>query len=343
MKAAILKEPLNITLEDYPLRKLERNEVIVKVNYCGVCGTDKHIFEGNVSSSYPVIMGHEFAGEVIDKFNDDTNVQIGDFVAIDPNISCGYCKYCKSGKINHCENLIALGVTQNGGFAENVIVPVSQLYSVPKNFDLSLAAFAEPLSCCLHGIQKANIKYGDSVVIIGGGSIGLMMVQLAKLSGAFFVILVEPVEFKQKLGIELGADIALDPNDPQLYESILDYTNGGSDVVIECVGKRESVELSVNLVSKAGRVVIFGLSSKDEKISFTLQHLFRNEISIFNSYLNPFTFNTAVELIVAKKINVEPLITEQICLENCSDIFKSNGNAQNIKCQVITKNKEESC
>ncbi|MGD8778001.1 MAG: zinc-dependent alcohol dehydrogenase family protein [Ignavibacteria bacterium] len=344
MIAAIFREPGKIFIEESPLRKLRSSEVLVSVNYCGVCGTDKHIYEGNGTSKIPVILGHEFSGVVFDKAEDvPSNIQIGDPVTIDPNIHCGYCKYCREGKINFCENHRAIGVTEDGGFAEYVVVPAAQVYTLPKDFDLSLAAFAEPLSCCLRGIEHAKIKHGDSVVIIGGGSIGLLMVQLANMSGAADVVLIEPLENKQELGLELGADISLSPDEKDIQKIISEYTNGGADVVIECAGKKETVELSVGLVAKGGKVIIFGLSPKGEKLNIDLQYLFRNEISIYNSYLNPFTFASAVELLVSKRIKVEKLITEQIVLENINKIFNSNGNSQNIKCQVITKKKEELC
>src|SRR3990172_11217285 len=184
MISGVFKAPNRLDVEDYPLRKLGQNEVLVKVHTCGVCGTDFHIYDGKATSKPPIIIGHEFSGIVADYSESKEKFNVGDKVVINPNICCGYCDYCRTGRVNFCENHEALGVTLNGGFAEYSIVPSSQVYHIPTDFDLSFAAFAEPLSCCLRGVEHASIKYGDAVIIVGGGTIGLLMVQLAKMAGA---------------------------------------------------------------------------------------------------------------------------------------------------------------
>jgi threonine dehydrogenase-like Zn-dependent dehydrogenase len=236
--------------------------------------------------------------------------------------------------VNFCENLKALGVTLNGGFAEYSIVPLSQAYLIPKDFNLSLAAFAEPLSCCLRGMEHAGVRHGDSVIVIGGGTIGLMMVQLVKMAGAAKIILIEPEIVKRNLGIELGADYSFNPSEEKIFDEITEITRLQTDVIIECVGKSESVELSVKLANKGSKVVIFGLAPSDHNVTFNLQYLFKNEITILNSYLNPFTFKAAIDLIIAGKIHLQKLITNQIQLKNINNIFQSNGDSS-IKQQII--------
>ena len=334
MQAAVFNGVNNIVLEDYSLRTLEKSELLIKVTCCGVCGTDKHIYEGKAPSSIPVILGHEYTGIVVERGNSHSNFNIGDRVAIDPNIHCGFCDYCKKGKVNLCENLKALGVTLNGGFAEYSIVPVSQIYRIPKDFDLSVAAFAEPLSCCLRGMEQAGITHGDSVIIIGGGAIGLMMVQLAKIAGAAKIILIEPEPFKRNLGISFGADYAFGSADNNILDEIKELTQSQTDVIIECVGKSETVELAIKLAGKGSKIVIFGLAPMDHNIKINLQYLFKNEIRISNSYLNPFTFKPAVDLLIAGKINVQKLITNQIGLKDINNIFHNNINGS-IKQQII--------
>jgi len=334
MLAAVYNGVNQLDLLEHSIRQLKGGEVLIKVSYCGVCGTDHHIISGKAPAKIPVILGHEFSGVIVDKADNVNEIQIGDKVAVDPNIFCGKCKYCRKAMVHFCENHHALGVTLDGGFAEYAVVPSSQIYSLPNEFDLSLAAFAEPLSCCLRGIKQADIKPGDTVAIIGGGAIGLMMIQLVKLSGAAKVILVEPIESRKKIGLKLGADIAFSPDDKNLVKSILDYTDGGTDVAIECVGKKETVELSVNLVSKGGCIVIFGLASKNETIELNLHELFQKEIKIHNSFLNPFTFDAAVKLLVSGKINLNDIPTSKVQLKNIIDIFKNVDHTRIIKCQV---------
>ncbi len=184
MLAAIFEETNYIHLGTENLPKLSANEILLKVNACGICGTDFHIYEGKAPARRHVILGHEYAGEVVEVGTEVQTFKVGDKAAVNPNIHCGYCQYCKAGKINLCENLKALGVTQNGGLAEYSVVPISQAYLIPKDFSIQSAAFAEPLSCCVHGIEQAGIKLNDTVAVIGCGTIGLLMIQLAFLKGA---------------------------------------------------------------------------------------------------------------------------------------------------------------
>ena len=338
MLAAVFSGTRNITVRDYSLRPLEKSELLIKVAYCGVCGTDRHIYEGNAPSSIPVVLGHEYSGTITDTGSRNTKFNIGDKVAIDPNIHCGCCKYCRIGKINFCENLKALGVTLDGGFAEYSIIPVSQAYLIPNDFDLSIAAFVEPLSCCLRGIEHAGIIPGNSVVIIGGGSIGLLMIQLVKNVGASRIILIEPDPTKQKLGIELGADYYFNPDEEKISEKINELTDSQVDVVIECVGNKVTVDQAIKLAGKGGKVVIFGLAPKDQHISLNLQYLFQNELKIFNSFLNPFTLKSAIDLLIHKRINVQKLITKQVSLKNINEVFHDNDFAHNIKVLIINNN-----
>jgi len=335
MLAAIFNGNNNIVLSDYALRTLEKNELLVKVAYCGICGTDKHIYEGKAPSSIPVILGHEFSGSIIEIGDSNSKFNIGDKVAIDPNIYCGHCDYCRKGMVNFCENLKALGVSLDGGFAEYSIVPVSQCYILPPDFDLSVAAFAEPLSCCLRGIEHADIKPGNTVVIIGGGSIGLLMVQLVRNSGATKIILVEPDSYKQKLGIKLGADNSINPYNEKIFEEIKELTNSQVDVVIECVGSADSVDNAIQIAGKGGKVVIFGLAPKEQNVTLNLQYLFHNELKILSSFLNPFTFKSAIDLLVNKKIKVQELITQQIFLKDITNVLSGSNISNSVKVQII--------
>jgi len=335
MLAAVFNGNKNIVLCDYSLRTLEKDELLIRVVSCGVCGTDRHIYEGEAPSSIPVILGHEYSGTIIEKGDSDLEFDIGDKVAIDPNIYCGHCDYCRKGMVSFCENLKALGVTMNGGFAEHSVVPASQAYILPFDFDLSIAAFSEPLSCCLRGIEHADIKPGNTVVVIGGGSIGLLMIQLVRNAGASKIILIEPDSYKQKLGIELGADCSLNPYDEKIFEEIKDLTGSQVDVVIECVGSNATVEDAIKISGKGGRVVIFGLAPKDQNLTLNLQYLFQKELKIFNSFLNPFTFKPAIDLLVNKKISVQKLLTKQIHLQDMANIFSDNNISGSIKVQMF--------
>lgn len=318
MLAAIFKKPFNLSMEDYLLPKLDKKELLVKVEVCGLCGTDFHIFSGESYSKPPVIPGHEFVGIVSDKGSEVFNFEIGDRVAVDPNIYCGECKFCREGKINYCENLKALGVSINGGFAEYSIVSGSQAYLLPKDFSSNTAAFIEPLSCCIRGMDRASIKHGENLVILGGGTIGLLMVQLAKISGAGKIIVIEPIAEKREMAYQLGADYVLDSNSHELLARIKDLTTGGADVVIECVGQRAAADMAIKVARKGGRIILFGLAGKNDSINLNLHEFFLKELSVKSSLLNPFTFSRALNILVNKKVQVEklnPVLKNLTCLE----------------------------
>ncbi len=334
MRAAILNEPLQLDVREYTLPKLKTNEIIIKVAVCGLCGTDFHIYRGESYSKPPLIPGHEFVGEIVEKGAEAAGLKIGDKVAIDPNIYCGECYYCKNGKINFCSNLKALGVSLNGGFAEYTIVPSSQAYLLPDEFSLEAAAFAEPLSCCVRGMDRAEIKHGETVAIIGGGTIGLLMLQMAKISGASKIILIEPIEEKRKIAIKLGSDFAFDPNSSNALKEIIELTSGGPDVVIECVGNSSAVNIAANLPKRGGRIIIFGLSPKKETVNINLQDFFLKELSIKGSLLNPFTFSRSVELLVGGKINTTGLNPVISSLENLDNILSQPRNSSIIKYHI---------
>ncbi len=335
MHALQLRAHKHLEIIDYPLTKLKNGEVLVQVKAAGICGTDFHLFDGSAKVDLPVIIGHEFSGIVIDKNFGVDFFENDDHVVVDPNIYCGKCFYCRNGKVNYCENLKALGVNINGGLAEYTIVPSSQVYRLPTSFSLNKAAYTEPLSCCLRGMDIIKIKHGETVVVLGGGTIGLLMVQLAQIAGASEIILLEPVDNKQKIGLTLGADYAFNPEQKKLFENISDLTYGGADVVVECVGNSAAVNLAFNLTKRGGRVLIFGLSPKNTTVEFNLQEAFYKELSISTSLLNPFTFQRAVDLLVSEKIDVEKFSTKELDLSDTKNLFYSGRDNNVIKYQFV--------
>ncbi len=265
MKVAQFEKPNVLVVRSKPIRPLQDDEVLVQVEACGVCGTDVHIVEGTARSTPPVVLGHEYSGVVTDVAKGVTGIAIGDHVAVDPNISCGTCFFCRRGLVHLCENLRALGVDRDGGMAEYCIVPWKQVYILPQTMIPELAAFIEPVSCAIHGVDMAKIKAGDTVVIIGGGTIGLIMLQLVRHAGAAWVIVIEPLHHKRVLANEIGADVVLNPTEVDVRSAIIDVTKVGADVVIECVGKTSTAEKSAELVRRGGLVEFFGVCPAGRK------------------------------------------------------------------------------
>jgi L-iditol 2-dehydrogenase len=327
MQAAVFYGIRDLKIQDVKLRKLKSNEVLLKVYACGICGTDVHIYEGSEGSATvfpPVILGHEFSGEVCEIGDDVKNIKIGKRVCIDPNIYCGKCGYCRKGQVHLCDQLTAIGVTIDGGFAEYCIVPENQTYILPENVSYEEGALSEPIACCLHGIDRAEINPGDTVLVIGGGTIGLIMLQLAKIAGATRLLLREPVKEKRELALKLGADVVLDPLREDFEQAIQSHTQNGVDVAIECVGRKETMEQAIQSARKGGIVMMFGLTPPNCEIPLKPFDLFRRELTIKSSFINPFTQARAVELLGSGCVNVKELISRVVSLENLLNMFEND-------------------
>ena len=344
MKAAVFRGIRDLQIQEYPLRKLNHGEVLLNVHACGICGTDVHIYEGDEGSAVvdpPVILGHEFSGEVCEIAPDVETIRVGDRVAIDPNIHCGKCSYCRKGKIHLCQNLSAIGVTMDGGFAEYCLVPEKQVYKLPDHVSFEQGALVEPIACCLHGIDLADINSGDQVLIIGGGTIGLIMLQLVKNTGAAKTILIEPIANKRELALKHGADLVVDPLKDDLQEFIYQHTGDGVDVIIECVGIKTTMEQAVQAARRGGTVMMFGLTSPNCEVVIHPFDIFRRELTIKSSFINHFTQARAVELLSSGRINVTDLIAETISLEQLDQVFKNKGLRQTGKIIVNPSRSEE--
>ncbi len=337
MKAAVYYGKCNMRVDNIDIPEPKPNEVRIRVAYCGVCGTDVHIFHGDGGSfevAPPLVPGHEFSG-IVDKVGDEiTNLKAGDRVCCDPNIMCGKCYYCQNGMEHFCENNVGIGTTANGGFAEYVIVPDSHVYKIPTGLSLIQAAMAEPISCCLHGIDLSKIKLGDSVLIVGGGTIGNIMVQLAKKAGAAIVILSEPVGEKRELALKLGADFVYDPTNDNLSKEIHKITKN-LNIVIECAGNSKAQEEAIHFAGKAATVMFFGLSAPEDTIRVYPDEIFKKELVITSSFINPYTFSRAVNILSGNALDVTSIITKVAPIEELPNIL-ANPEARQ-KGKVIVK------
>ncbi|OQX88026.1 alcohol dehydrogenase [candidate division KSB1 bacterium 4484_87] len=324
MKAAVFYGPGDVRIENKPVARIASEEILIKVHACGVCGTDVHIFEGAKGSAEvnpPVVLGHEFSGEIIETGSLATRFHIGDRVTIDPNIFCGKCRFCQRGQVHLCENLKAIGVTQDGGFAELVAVPEKQAHKLPDSVSLEAGAMVEPIACCLHGIDLAGIQTGDTVLIVGGGTIGMIMLQLAQLAGAARIFLSEPDAKKRMLAKEMGADEVVDPQENSVPELIREMSGGGVNVAIECVGSKATVNDAIDSCDRGGRVMLFGLAAPDCEVSIHPFDIFQRELTIRSSFVNPFTHARAIELLAAERLKIAPLVSQNMPLEKLNEVL----------------------
>lgn len=305
MKVAQFERRGVLNVIDKPLRSLRPDEVLVRVRVCGICGTDVHIVEGSSRSTPPIVLGHEYAGIVEEIGSEVTGFTRGQSVAVDPNIVCGTCYFCRRGEVHLCANLCALGVDRDGGMAEYSIVPVRQLYNIPEGMSWESSAFIEPLSCCIHGIDRAGIVPADTVVIIGGGTIGLLMLQLARLAGAAHTIVVEPLAHKRTIAASLGADLVLDPASVDVIDAVSGLSGVGADVVIECAGKAATARLAIDIARRGATVEFFGVCPIGETIPVEPNQVYFKELTIVGSYINPVTFARSIELLASGRISIQ--------------------------------------
>ncbi len=323
MKAAVYHGPGDLRVEEVPVRKLKDNEVKIQVKYCGICGTDIHIFHGDggcCDVTPPLVPGHEFSGVVAEVGAGVKAVKVGDRVTGDPNDMCGECYFCKNGMQHFCKNNIGIGTTVDGGFAEYVIMREKQVYKVSDDLSFIEAAMAEPISCCLHGIDLCNIKAGDTVLVMGGGPIGMIMMQLAKNAGASKVIMSEPVEEKREQALKLGATKTIDPLHEDVEAVLAEYCEN-VNVVIECVGNVHTQADAVRFAGKGATIMYFGLAAPEESFPIRPDDIFKKELHITSSYINPYSFERAIQILESGTVELESLITNVVPLDNIADVF----------------------
>ncbi len=290
-------------------------EVLVRVEACGICGTDRSIFGGKYPIDVPIVLGHEYSGTVVAIGEGVRTVGVGQRVSVDPNVVCGTCPYCRRGLTHLCERLTPLGIVRPGGYSELSVVPETNAYVMPEDMSMEVGALIEPLSCSVRGIQLAQIQPGDSVVIVGAGPMGCMLLQLAALSGASRVIVSEPKPARQQLARELGASEVLDGGD-DVRDQVLDLTGGlGADVSFEAVGNAKTAALALTLVRRGGTVMWFGSCPPPDDVTVNPFWVNDNEITIRGSFNNPFTHAPALALAATGKVRLDPLATDRVALD----------------------------
>ncbi|MCD7817539.1 MAG: zinc-dependent alcohol dehydrogenase family protein [Lachnospiraceae bacterium] len=317
MKAAVYHGPHDMRVEQVPDKKPAEDEVLIQVKYCGICGTDIHIYHGDGGSfevNPPLIPGHEFSGVVVEVGSKVSKLSVGDRVSVDPNVMCGECYYCKNSMEHFCTNNIGIGTTVDGGFAEYAVAKASHVYKVPDTLDFVSAAMTEPVSCCVHGIDLCRIKPGNTVLVIGGGPIGIIMMQLAKYSGASKVIMSEPVAEKRELALKLGATAAVNPIEEDVDAFLAEYTEN-VDCVIECAGRTATQADAIRFAGKGATVMFFGLAGPDDAISLKPDDVFKKELHITSSFINPYTFSRAIQILDSGVLDVKSIIAQEIPLE----------------------------
>jgi len=320
VKAIQVTEPFKICIVEMPKPVIEqKDDVLIKVTSGGICGSDIGIWNGtNSLATYPRVIGHEFGGIVVETGAAVSGIQVGDYVAVDPVVSCGKCYACRIGRHNVCKDLEVIGVHRDGGFSEFVKVPEKNVHKFHQPFDQTLLGIVEPYTIGVEINRRAGISAQDKVLIMGSGPIGLCTLQIAKTNGAQ-VMITDVVAQRLEKAKELGADITVLINGQNLAEEVNKFTGGeGIPVVVDTVCLPQTFEQSVDLASPAGRVVVIGL--KDQPSQITMAAITKKELTIVGSRLNCNCFDEVIDGCEKGNLHPEKLKT---AMYNYQDIEKA--------------------
>jgi D-arabinitol dehydrogenase (NADP+) len=320
MKAVVYDAPRSYAVKDVPTPEAAVGEVRVKVGQVGVCGTDLHIHEGDFNAVFPLIPGHELVG-VVDQVGEGvTRFRVGEQVTVNPNVHCGRCDYCLSGRLILCANLKGYGSNFPGFFAEYVTVPENLAFSVdglPKD----TAVFAEPAACAMHGLETLELRPGASALVFGAGPTGLLLAQLIASGGASSVTVAAPKRFKLDTAAKLRVDrtIQIDRDDPEGTIAKVRQaspTGDGYDVVVEATGSTSVADICVPVTRNGGTVMIYGVTRADEVVTFHPFDVFRREITIKGSFAEITSFGAAIASLRTGRVKTDGIITHRFALDD---------------------------
>jgi 2-desacetyl-2-hydroxyethyl bacteriochlorophyllide A dehydrogenase len=307
MKAMVLTAPRELVLEDVARPDAGTRQVLVRVTHSGICGTDWKIYNGSIPVAYPRIMGHEMAGEVVDP--GDSALRPGDRVIVDPELFCGTCFHCRIGQTHLCPKGSLLGRDANGGFAEFLGAPASQVFPLPDAIDRRTAPMIQVLTTCLHAQRQIDIFPGEFVVVLGLGVTGQLHVQLAKARGATVIGVTRSAD-KRALAETLGADVTFAGGDGAV-EKVREFSEGrGADVIIETTGVVASLAAAIHMARPGGRLLMFGIiTAKEGALPF--YDLYYKELALINARVaKSEDYPGAIGLVQRGQVRLEPLVSD---------------------------------
>jgi L-iditol 2-dehydrogenase len=317
MKALLLTEYKQLELVDAPLPEPAPDEVLLRVEACGICGSDVHGYDGSSGRRIPpVIMGHEAAGTIARVGSGVKEWKEGDRVTFDSTLSCGKCGYCLRGDINLCENRQVFGVScgdyrRHGAFAEYLTVPERVLYRLPQELPFTEAAMIEAVSVALHAVAVSEFREGETALVLGAGMIGSLIVQSLRVSGASHIFVADPdanrVQAAMRAGAHTGIPMRLEEKGSDAVRTVLEKFPGGVDHVFEAVGFGSTVKTAIEAVRRGGTVTLVG--NIDAKVELPLQSVVTRQIRLQGSAASAGEYPRAIELLASKQIDVTPFIS----------------------------------
>ncbi len=328
MRAVVLDRPGRIEVRDVPDPAPALAGVVVRVMACGVCGTDLHIVDGEFPPTpYPITPGHEFSGEVVAVGTEVAHRwREGDRVAVDPSLFCGHCGACRIGRGNLCANWAAIGDTVDGAFAEYTAVPAANLYALADGLDYRQGALIEPLSCALHGLKRLGSVLGETVLLVGAGTMGLLLQQLLLAAGAQTVTVVDRAASRLGVAEQLGA-----AGTAASVEELGDKRFG---LVVDATGAPAAIESAFGALDRGGRMMVFGVSPAGATVRLSPFRIYNDEITIVGSMAVLNSYLTAAEMMAAGTVVTAPLLTHSMALENFVEALGLVRRGEGIKIQV---------
>lgn len=331
MKALVIEKPGQALIKEVPYPKPGHGEVTVEVKQVGICGTDVHIYKGEFLSPYPIIPGHEFSGVIHDIGEDVPGFAVGERVAVDPSLFCGKCAYCLTNRGNHCEHWGALGNTVDGSMAEYVKVPYENLVSMPDDMSYQEGAFIEPLACVVHAMHRLQLKVGDQALLFGAGAMGQQLIQSLKAAGASQLAVVEPSEDKLEMAKQWGATHTF--SDKEL-DHVRQLQPRGFDIVVDATGIPSVIEQAITFIGPVGKYLQFGVAPSDASVQINPFDLYHKDWTLLGSMAINHTFIPAFNWLKEKRINVGPLVSKTISLEETVSFLEGPSNPNLLKVQV---------
>jgi (R,R)-butanediol dehydrogenase/meso-butanediol dehydrogenase/diacetyl reductase len=313
MKAAVFRGIGQVKVIDVPKPEPGVGEVLIRVAYCGICGSDLEAYHLGMYEP-GLIIGHEFAGTIAEVGPDVTGWQVGDRVVVNDAVPCGECVPCREGRLDACQSLTLIGVTHDGAMAEYAKSTVRGLHRLPDSITLRQGALVEPLSVALHGVRRSRLKAGDHVLVMGAGPIGLLTLQCARLAGARTVVVTEVDTTRAALACRLGAALVLDPTRDNVGVAVTDLTHGqGPDVIYICTGAPEPFRDAVSLVRKGGQIFVLGVCAEPVEMDFMSVAL--GDLCIEGSLAGREAFPAAIDLLAQHRVEVDALVSHEIALD----------------------------
>jgi 2-desacetyl-2-hydroxyethyl bacteriochlorophyllide A dehydrogenase len=331
MLAAVIDKPNEIHVGQVPDPTPGPGEVVLKVGACGICGSDLNIAAGNFPPTpFPIVPGHEFAGEIVAVGTGIDYLHEGDRVAVDPTLVCGHCDWCRVGRGNLCDNWGATGDTVDGAIAEYVAVPAYNCHKIPENMTFQQAAVVEPLSCAVHAIQIAPPRVGESVLVIGGGTMGLLTAQLLARGGAARLAVVDRKAERLPIAEQLGATLTTG----NLTEALEEHPQG-YDLVVDATGAPGAIQAGLDAVAKGGRFLVVGVAPPDARVQISPFRIYNEEITVLGSMAVLHSYGPALQLVADGLVQVDPLITHGLSIREYPDALEKVRQGEGLKIQIL--------